>query len=110
MLLASTHNVMVVYISEQCFAFECYTDQVARTDCRIPTTTGQAKWTRINLNCTEDSTVQMFMRDTGHHFGRLDFLRTQKLSASWNTIPAGSMHCWTPMAGKVCCRPSLPKS
>jgi hypothetical protein len=74
MLLASTHNVMVVYISEQCFAYECYADQIACTDCRIPTTTGQSIWTCIDLNCTEVSTVQMYMRDAGHHFGKLDFL------------------------------------
>jgi len=74
-MTAATHDVTVVYIAGQCFAFECSRDQFACTDCRIPTATGQAKWTRIHLNCTEESAVQKFMHETGHHFGRLDFLR-----------------------------------
>ena len=72
---AATHDVTVVYIAGQCFAFECSRDQFAGADCRIPTATGQARWSRIELSCTEESKVQNFMHETGHHFGRLDFLR-----------------------------------
>ncbi len=72
---AATHDVTVVYIAGQCFAFECSRDQFAGADCRIPTATGQARWSRIELSCTEESKVQNFMHETAHHFGRLDFLR-----------------------------------
>lgn len=76
-ITAATHDVTVVYIAGRCFAFECSRAQFSGADCRIPTTTGQARWTRTRLSCTEEQQVHGFMQETGHHFGRLDFLRDQ---------------------------------
>lgn len=74
----ATHDVTVVYIKGRCFAFECDRAQFSGNDCRIPTTTGEAKWRRFSLSSMEEKAIQNFMHATGHDFGRLDFLRDSK--------------------------------
>lgn len=75
LVTSATHDVTVVYVNGHSFAFECRRDQFSGHDCRIPTATGEAKWTRAVLSPSEESAVLVYMRMTGHSFGRLDFLR-----------------------------------
>lgn len=72
---SATHDVTVAYVNGRIFAFECRRDQFAGPDCRIPTATGTAGWTKTLLSPRDEAAVMDFMRTTGHSFGRLDFLR-----------------------------------
>ncbi len=74
---SATHDVTVVYINGKSFAFECRRDQFSGVDCRIPTTTGEARWQRCRLSETDETALHDYMWMTGHIFGRLDFLRDQ---------------------------------
>lgn len=94
----ATHDVTVAYVQGELFAYELSRAEFSGVDCRAPTAQRQLSWPPCILTATHESAIRAFMAETGHSFGRLDFLRDGDTLWFLELNPNG-MWAWLDLAG-----------
>ena len=74
-IIDATHDVTVVCVGEQLFAYELERNQFEGEDCRFPSFLQDLPWQPMELSHDQANAIRSFMKSTGFTYGRIDFLR-----------------------------------
>jgi hypothetical protein len=74
-IVDASHDVTVVCVGEQLFAYELARDHFVGEDCRFPSFLQDLPWNPIALTEDQTTAIRSFMKATGFTYGRIDFLR-----------------------------------